>query len=139
MVDSLGVGGGGGGGLGRSNTKLDRAKGWRRTFAPKYSLGGLTHGVTTKTSSPDSRRPLIRHSKRFFIPLMWLKGEGSTNSATFFGAGSLAPSCGSGESSIGNGAATASGLTADLGLDGLIAILLGETVLRSALEELAAE
>lgn len=57
---------------------------WRaaRTRAPQNSFGGCGSGVTTMTSSPASRRPLIRLSNRFFMPLMWLKGLGSTKMAT---------------------------------------------------------
>jgi hypothetical protein len=51
-------------------------------LAPQNSVGGLGSGVTTTTSSPASRRPLMRLSNRFFMPLMWLKGEGSTKMAT---------------------------------------------------------
>lgn len=55
------------------------------TCAPQNSLGGVGSGVTTMTSSPASRRVLMRDSKRFFMPLMWLKGLGSTNRATLRG------------------------------------------------------
>jgi hypothetical protein len=41
--------------------------------------------VITITSSPASLKVLIRDSNLFFIPLIWLKGLGSTNNATFLG------------------------------------------------------
>ena len=40
-------------------------------------MGGWWSGVKTMTSSPAARSPLMRHSKRFFMPLTWLKGLGS--------------------------------------------------------------
>jgi hypothetical protein len=55
------------------------------TCAPQNSLGGVGSGVKTITSSPDSLRFLIRDSKRFFMPLMWLNGLGSTKMATLLG------------------------------------------------------
>ena len=57
---------------------------WPLTFAPQKSEGGSGSGVTTVTWSPASLSPLIRHSKRFFIPETWEKGEGSTKMATLF-------------------------------------------------------
>ena len=39
-------------------------------------------GVTTVTSFPSSRRPLMRFVKRILMPLTWLKGLGSTKMAT---------------------------------------------------------
>ena len=49
----------------------------RHTLAPKYFRGGFRSGVKTMTSSPAARRPWIRHSNRFFMPLTWLNGLGS--------------------------------------------------------------
>ena len=47
--------------------------------------------MTTITSSPSSRSPRIRHSKRFFMPLTWLNGLGSTKMATLEGLTTLLP------------------------------------------------
>ena len=47
------------------------------TFAPWKVAGGSTQGVKTSTSSPSSRRPLMRLAKRILIPETCEKGEGS--------------------------------------------------------------
>lgn len=47
------------------------------TLAPWKVAGGSTQGVKTSTSSPSSRRPLIRLEKRILIPETCEKGDGS--------------------------------------------------------------
>ena len=54
------------------------------TVAPWKVAGGSTHGVKTSTSSPSSRRPLMRLAKRIFIPETCEKGEGSVKVLEFF-------------------------------------------------------
>lgn len=49
---------------------MEEAEVKQRTLAPQNSFGGSEQGVTTSTSSPSSLSPLMRHSKRFFMPLM---------------------------------------------------------------------
>jgi hypothetical protein len=56
------------------------------TLAPQYSAGASAPGVTTVTSTSELRRFFISCSKRFFMPLIWVNGLGSTKIATFCGA-----------------------------------------------------
>ena len=62
----------------------ERGGGAPLTLAPQNSAGGCGSGVTIVTVSPASLSPLIKHSKRFFIPDMCENGLGSTNSVTLF-------------------------------------------------------
>ena len=62
------------------------------TFAPQYDFGGSTQGVNTVTSLPSCRNSLIRFENRIFIPETWLKGLGSTKTATL-GFAENCPNC----------------------------------------------